>query len=420
MPSAEFLVSTNSSIGNSDLAGSHRFYLGLGCGCIAFCLAVFALLNLLVDPLGMWPLAGLKIFEPYRGRFTSRTAKAEAVAHGQYDTILLGTSRVEFGLAVDDPVFNSARTYNLGLEGTSLSELGAALDFAMRHNQLKRVIFGVDFLLFSGKRVARKDFESSRFNPHLNFVEYYLRELFDWDATLRSWSLVERLRRHKLPSAAYKGFVPKTIPVGLSQRRVFARRIHEFLITGSDAYGGYVYSEEQVALLRKMLENCQRKGVEVIVFIPPVHASQLETIREAGLWQSFEHWKREMTEITSSNVDGPRIPFWDFTGFVGRVAEEVPPSGDKITRMKWYIESSHFTPALGRIILQKLYGSAAVGADGEDRFGVPLSLDNVDRHLEQLRRDREQYVSEHPQEIEWVRQIASRKNERWPGENPGD
>ena len=75
-------MSTNSSTGNSSGAASHRFYLRLCVGFIGLALALLALFNLAVDPLGAYPFSALKIFQPYRGRFTSRAGKSEAVAHG--------------------------------------------------------------------------------------------------------------------------------------------------------------------------------------------------------------------------------------------------------------------------------------------------------------------------------------------------
>jgi hypothetical protein len=403
-------VSTNSSTGSSNGAQPHRSYLRLCLCVLGLALALLASFNLAVDPLGAYSITALKIFQPYRGRFTSRAGKSEAVAHGNYDVILLGTSRVELGMPINHPAYDSDRVYNLGLEGTSLPELEAALDLALRKNHLKRVIFGVDFLLFSDMRAARPDFDNSRFNPHLNVFEYHARNLFDWDATVRSWSLVERLKHHRSSQAAERGFVPRTIPPRLSQRTVFARRIHDFLIN-PQTYGAYRYSPERVAELHAMIRRCRANGVDLVIFIPPVHALQLETIRVAGLWPTFEQWKKDAVHAVTEETGDHPIPLWDFTGFKDRVAENVPPVGDKTTRMKWYIDSSHFTPALGGLVLDRMFPSAASGNTAND-FGVPLVPANVEAHLKKLREDREAYATAHPDEIEWLRQLALRKNEK--------
>jgi hypothetical protein len=419
MPLARFLVSKNSFIGSSNEAHRHRFYLRVCLGVIALGLVLLALFNLLVDPLGAYRFSALGLFQPYRGHFTSRAGKSEAVAHGNYDLILLGTSRVELGMPIDHPAYQSDRVYNLGLEGTSLPELAAALDLALKNNPLKRVIFGVDFLLFSDRRATRADFENSRFNPRLNIFEYHARNLFDWDATVRSWSLVERLEHHKAPPAAERGFVPRTIPPKLSQRTVFARRIHDFLVN-PETYGAYRYSPERVRQLHEMIRQCRARGVDLVIFIPPVHALQLETIRIAGLWPVFEQWKRDAVQAVAEETASQPIPLWDFSGFKDRVAENVPAEGDKTTRMKWYIDSSHFTPALGSLVLDRLF-SPMPGEGNTDDFGVPLVPGNVEPHLARLRVDRESYAGAHSDELQWLKQLALRKKEKMKRPNaPGE
>jgi hypothetical protein len=403
-------VLTNLSTGSSSDGSTHRYYLRLCLGGIVLVLGLLALFNLAVDPLGAYPLTALKIFQSYRGRFTTRAGKAEAVAHGNYDLILLGTSRVELGMPATHPTYGADRVYNLALAGTSLPELDAALDLALRRNHLKRVIFGVDFLLFTDRRASRPDFENSRFNPQLNVFEYHARNLFDWDATVRSWSLVERFKHRRPPSAAERGFVPRALPPRLSQRTVFARRIHEFLVN-PETYGDYHYSAERMKELHGIIRRCRSAGVDLAIFIPPVHALQLETIRTAGLWQIFEQWKREAVQAVAEETTDRPIPLWDFTGYRDRVTEMVPQAGDKATRMKWYIDSSHFTPALGRLVLDRMFPQDPSYSDADD-FGVPLTPANTEEQLQKLRTDREAYATSHPEEIEWLKQLALRKSEK--------
>ena len=409
-------MSTNSSTGSSNGAREHRSYLRILGGCVFGCLALLAIFNLVVAPLSTYPAVALPWLQPYRGHFTSRAAKAEAVAHGGYDVILLGTSRVELGLPMSDPAYGSGEVYNLGLQGTSLPELAAALDLAIKHNHLKRVIFGVDFLLFSDMRAHRADFDNSRFNPHLNIFEYHARNLFDWDATVRSWSLIDRLIHHRAPPAAERGFVPRTIPPHMSQRTVFANRIHDFL-TNPETYGAYHYSSARLEQFRGMIRLCRSRGIELTVFIPPVHALQLETARIAGLWPTFEQWKRDATNAVAEETKAHPLALWDFTGFKGRVAEPLPPAGDRTTRMKWYIDSSHFTPALGALVLNRIFASAP---NPDESFGVPLSPNNVENQLAQLRADREVYAAAHAADIEWIRQIALHKKAKRHGTSAAD
>jgi len=371
-------------------------------------LAALAGLNVLIDPLGAYPALSLKPLAKYRGHLTSRTAKAEMIARGDCEVLLLGSSRVLVGLPVNHPAYGTDRVFNLGLNETTLTETAAVLDFALQRNRIKRVLLGADFLLFSDVRGNSPGFENSRFNPDLNFLEYHFKNLLGSQITESSWSLLRQWLRGKPPAPGEHGFLPKSVPRGQSQRDLFAARIRGFL-TDPETYGGFHYSQQRLDVFRRMVRRCREEKIELAVFIPPVHALQMETVRAAGLWPTFERWKGDLSRILAEEGAAGSVPLWDFTGFTGDVAEPVPPAVDTVTRMKWYLESSHFTPALGeRVVARVLQDGDSVN---DLAFGVRLAADNMEEHLTRLRADRAAYAASHPDEIRWLEQLAASVND---------
>ena len=393
------------------MTAGHRLYLFFFAGCAGIILLLIASFTALIDPLGAYDRIHLVSLEAYRGNYlSSRTAKAELATHRQCDVILLGSSRVQVGLPVTDPAYATSKVCNLGLNGTALPELNAALDFAVAHNDVKRVIFSADFEFFSDVRNSGEDFENSRFNPHVNPIDYQFRNLIGADAINQAWSLLRDARRKKqaTPDAA-RGFIPKIIPRKRSQRSIFALRIRSFL-ANPETYGAFHYSEQRLQLFREMIRRCRERGIDLIVFIPPVHALQLETIRVAQLWPVFEQWKRDLAQLMSS--EDAAVPLWDFSGYSGPRAEKVPPNGDKTTRMRWFIDSSHFTPALGQVVLKQLLAPRTLAEQtSAEAIGV-LSPAKVENDLDQIRRDRETYAASHPDEVEWVAQLKTRASRK--------
>jgi hypothetical protein len=160
-------------------------------------------------------------------------------------------------------------------------------------------------------------------------------------------------------------------------------------------------------LFRDMVSGCRARGVNLIVFIPPVHALQLEAIRVARLWPVFEQWKRDLAQLVAT--EDPSVLLWDFSGYTGPRAESVPPNGDKTTRMKWYIDSSHFTPAFGHLVLEQALASSPRSGDAPAQFlGVLLKSDSVGNDLNDIRRDRDSYAASHSEEVTWVTELAAR------------
>jgi hypothetical protein len=244
-------------------------------------LAGVAGLNLLIDPIGAYPTLSLRVLEPYRQQIVSRPAKGEMVARHACDVVLLGTSRVQVGIPVTNPAYGTDHVLNLGLNGTTLTETAAVLDHVLRTKRPKRVLFGADFLLFSDVRGLGPGFENSRFNPDLETVEYHFKNILGSPMLDDSWRLLRQWIRREPPPPALRGTITKSIRAGTGQREIFARNIRQFL-TEPDRYAAFHYSPERLEVFRMMVRKCRAAGTELVVFIPPVHALQLETIRVAG------------------------------------------------------------------------------------------------------------------------------------------
>lgn len=386
-----------------------RKYLAVFVGCTLAGLTLVLALNLLVDPLGAYRFASLSALEPYRAQNTTRAAKAELAARGGFNTLVVGSSRLRAGIPVHAPAFGAASVCNLGLGGTTFTEIAEVLNFALRHNPVKRVLLGADFHNFSAGRIIDPTFEVSRFNPRLNKLEYHGRNLLGADAADEARSMLRKYLSGEPVPPAHHGFVPKTIPKSASQRTLFARQIRASL-TNPGGEGTFRRSPERLELFRSIVRRCRRENLELIVFIPPVHALQLEAIHAAGVWEEFERWKRDLTAIVSEEGASQSVALWDFTGFRGPMAEAIPIDGDRTTRMKWYLEVSHFTPELGERVVRRMMSTPEPGND--DSFGFRLTSSNIEEHLGRLRSERENYVRANPEEIAWVSEIASQAKKK--------
>jgi hypothetical protein len=286
----------------------------------------------------------------------------------------------------------------------------------LQRQRPKRIFLGTDFLLFSDLRNFGVGFDNSRFNPNLETLDYHLKNLLGSQMLADSCDLLRSWLRGKPPAPGGWGFAPKAIRPGVRQRDTFARNIRRFIVN-PEIYGAYHYSSDRLELFRQMIRRCRDAGIELVVFIPPVHALQLETTRVAGLWPTFERWKGDLVRILAEEGVAEAVPLWDFTGYTGRLAEAVPPRGDATTRMKWYLENSHFTSALGDEVLNRMLRPGEGSGRASD-FGVCLTTNNLASHLARLRADREAYAAANPDEVAWVREIAVRSKGSRPEPDP--
>ena len=155
-------------------------------------------------------------------------------------------------------------------------------------------------------------------------------------------------------------------------------------------------------LFRELVRTCRDQHLDLRIAILPVHALDIELLYSSGRWPEFERWKAGMVNVLAEEGVEDKFPLWDFTGYSGPTAEPVPPWGDVTTRMKYYYENSHFTPALGSLMLEAMYGSK-----GTNDFGVKLSRSNLTAHLAGILQDRAAYALTNANEIQWVERILS-------------
>ena len=362
-------------------------------------LAAVAGFNVLVDPAGAFPKMHLKAFELRRYLNHDRVHKAEMARRGDWQVIILGSSRAKAGLPVTHPFLATNQTCNLSVDAARFPELAGIFDYAAAHNPLKHVILCLDLYMFGQGPGWILDFPESRFGPGFQPFDYYCKLLLGRASTGDSWDTLRKQWKHELPPAQDRnGFYRHSLHADTCQRELFGRILP---ITG----GGYPrlkLDAANVELFRHIVRVCRDRGIDLQVAILPPHALEIEMIHASGCWPAFEQWKGDLVNVLAEEGVEGRFNLWDFTGYSGPSAEPVPPAGDAATRMKYYFENSHFTPLLGGMILDAMFGPP-----GTNQVGVALQRSNLQEHLARIREDRVGYARTNSADIEWVARIVA-------------
>lgn len=347
----------------------------------------FGLVNAAIDPYGVMKAPKVKRLNHLKPRkFANvRLFKAIDVIEQQPKTILLGSSRTDWGLDPEHPAFANAQpTYNLGLVGPNMYEVKRYFEHALANQpDLKQVVLGLDFFMFNQYKTNSVDFDESRLEQRFIRPQDLLKTLLSTDALNASLETVESsfqsdasyLYNSDGMRFVYGGEVKEPMRVR------FETSISEYLNT-EGYYKRFQLSQAFLADLQALVEMCEARNIDLKVFISPAHAMQWEALRKAGLWSEFEAWKREVVKIT---------PVWDFSGY-NRITTE--PVSDRMTHF-W--DSSHYRKEVGDLVLNRLF--AYEGERVPDDFGVLLTGETIESHLAQIVTDRETWVAEHSEEI---------------------
>jgi hypothetical protein len=360
-------------------------------------LLLIAALNLAVDPLCIYRLPVSASLDAFKDQRSRRVAQAEDLRAADPTLLLLGSSRLGEGVRADHPAFAGQRVFKLALFGTNMEECADAFDYAIDHKpHIHQAIFLIDFMMFSERAQGAPDFVHPRFDPSCSVPEYYLKGLLGCYATRESLLTLDYRLRGQLPLKTIDQFAAELGNRSL-MRKTMARAC------GTDGvYRDFAYGGRTLSLFTHILHACREHRIDLKLAISPAHVVDLECIRAQGLWPTYERWERDLVRIVGQESPaGHPFALWDFTGFDGPTAEPIPPLADRSHRMTWYYENSHFTPALGDAMIDRMFDSPQPpGITGS--FGVNLAAANLPLHLADLRRQRETYVRQYPAELAFV------------------
>lgn len=298
--------------------------------------------------------------------------------HIKAKTILLGSSRVRSGLDINHSALERESIYNLGLPGVNMYQSLAYFKHTLAYQKnIQQVIIGIDFFMSNHYLDNLDSFDETRLGKKIGIKELINNSL-SLD-TLESSIITVRANVNKQAQSKNLESTPHR----------FKRWLTNFL-SFDGFYKNYGLSEKQLYSFQEVINLCEQNNIDVKVFISPTHATQYEAIAAAGLWSTFEQWKREITKIT---------PVWDFSGYNRITTEKIDD------RMNNYIDSSHYSHYTGNLVLNRLFFDRleTVPAD----FGVFITQENLESHLEKIRQDRTKWQQNNPEEVQLVKNIKT-------------
>ncbi|MGK7948701.1 MAG: hypothetical protein AB4368_07810 [Xenococcaceae cyanobacterium] len=347
-------------------------------------LGLVAVINLVIDPyLYFYSPSFKKInqFKPEREKHLM-LSKAAEIKHIETKIIFLGSSRVMSGLNTKYPGLKYPDfTYNLGLPGVNMYQIMHYFNHALANqSQIEQVILGIDFFMFNENLENLENFDEARLEDKI-VVKDIINNLLSIDALKASVTTFKANLNNEDRSDSKE-----------TTKSRFKRWLTNFL-TYEGFYGKYNLSQARLENLQAIVDKCKQHNIELIVFISPTHATQYEAISVSGLWQTFEQWKREVIKIT---------PVWDFSGYNSITTESISD------RMDNYIDNSHYSLRVGDLVLSRML-SFQTDKVPED-FGILVTSENIESHLNQVRLDREIWQKEHPEEVNLVKTIKAKTN----------
>lgn len=364
--------------------------------------------NWFMNPYGFYHSLEIKGINKFKSISAGKLRMANAwnIYKQKPNCIILGSSRSIYGLNSNHPGWDCQEVYNLAHHGTNMYETLRYFQHAHALEAQKRVVLGLDFLMFNAfDQKGKQGFDESSFittaNGNINsqFSSYKKFLMLGSIDTLND-SIQILFNENDLE--ANQNLEKIQLLGGLRKlfRKVEKKHMNKTWYKRPHNYQFFAPETGQSSFdnLRKLLDIAYRDKIDLRMLISPSHARLWEALHAVGLWSKFEQWKREVVTINEQQAKkyGKQpFPLWDFSGYNAYTTETITDN------MKWYWESSHYKQELGNIVLNSVF-EAKIAED----FGVLINAKNIDKHLADIRIKQQQYRKSHPIDAAEVKKLA--------------
>lgn len=326
--------------------------------------------------------------------------KAYAIAVYRPDTVYLGNSRTELGLAV--PAAAPARVFNAALSGSTVGDALRMFEHVRHVAPVRSVVWGIDapsFTLAVGNGELERGVLATDDAYLARRVWLDLQRAVSLDMTGASLAILSgtaqqvcraSLARHGQRDSAC---MRHRIAGWGGTSAVVGARTREFL------RGEGPRDAALPALEASVRSAC---ALQWRLYVNPTHAMTIDALYWAGRGPQYEAWLRRLAALGARlRGAGCDVRIHDFSGFNGVTSEPVPRAGDRAD-MRNYWETSHYREQVGAAILARLAGGPAA----PDGFGGELLPAAMDGRIDALRAALRAYRASRPYEAGLAQRIA--------------
>jgi hypothetical protein len=392
-----------------------RAYLRSLIGIVVVLSAATGLVNYAVDPYYFFRTPLIEGFNHLK-MGNERLQKASDVRVLKPKAIYLGNSRANVGI---DPAHAAwpQPPYNLTQNGASFYEMERYLEHASRVSPLETVVMSLDFTPFNVYYPGSSDFNDAfleGYRPPANEVSASFDDVAAHLISLETFfASVSTVTRQSSSPAGVND--PRSSDLRerrkfgggqrlrfLVQERTYTNQLWFPAPRGEFSFRDPASGRSNFQVFRNATDICRKNGIDLKLFITPVHARLSYALYASGLWPTYETWKRELVRVVDDEArdhEAPRYPLWDFSGIGSYTSEPPPAPGDVDSLMRWYHESSHYHADLGDLVLDRLFGRAVASEASLDSFGIMLNPDNIERHLADSRSSLLKWIRENPADV---------------------
>jgi len=331
---------------------------------------LIGLFNYIIDPYGFNQLVVIDKFNSIKesnAGFTIKYKMPQLVKH-EWTNLMLGSSKIG---VMDNHIVDhylGGKTFNMDQPTPAMPIQFDAFMYAVHYNDIKNLIFAVDFLAFNKNLKLNRDYVELKTKvqsyEHFNNIDLYL----NTDTLKKSIEVIKKnlsgtakKKLHFYPNGMreYANYLDAYEKGTFELQKNIDKHLKLYFDPQKGIYSNYEYSDNFMLLVKKIIAYCKIHNIHTYVYISPIYIEHFYAIKQAGLLNEFEHFKRELVKITN---------YVDFTG-----------PNSVTTNKNNYWDSSHLRIELTKVVMEKLLRNTAL--KGYKDFGIFVTPNNIESHL---------------------------------------
>lgn len=355
---------------------NNKKFIGFSFGFTFLVISIIGSINYFVDPYGLNNFLKINKFNSNKYSNTNITTryKSNILQKGGFNTIMLGTSRIGVMNPLVVEKYLKQRTFNLEIPGSTTEIQNKFFKYAYNFNDIKYLIYGIDFMAFNKNRITKNDFNEfydleEKIIKNKNIFNYDL--YFNFETLIKSLKVViknilniQKIEPTYLPNGMrdYQNYIDENQKGIFNIDYLISSSIKSYFIPNG-VYKNYEFSSNYLEYFKDTIEFCKSNNIKVFVYIPPMYSDHFDALSSAGYYDEFELFKKELAKITD---------FIDFSGH------------NSISENKYnYWDSSHLRVEMTEVIMGEIFNNNSV--DAQEKLGVFVTEKNINEHLQNLR-----------------------------------
>jgi hypothetical protein len=315
-------------------------------------IGLIGLFNYIIDPYGLNQFVSLEKVNSKKISNTKITTrfKLNRIEAGEFDTLMLGTSRTG---VIDPELVNkylNANTFSLTYPGSVTEIHYNYLQYALEYNHVKNVIYGIDFMSFNEAKTVKKDFidyydlkgEVENKDKIYNYDLYFSLDTFMKSVKVfyENFLGIKYTEKKYLYSSGMRDYIDNIEQLQKNNFDIdkeIEKHIRDYFEGNSAVYKDYKLSKEYLLYFRKIVELCNSKNIKLWVYIPPIYSQHYDRIMNSKYRKDFLLYKKHLAKI---------VDFIDFSGH------------NIITKNKHnYWDSSHLRKEKSYFVIDRLFNN---------------------------------------------------------------